>query len=87
MNGNFELAMQLLAVGMLTVFAILFLVVFIGNMIVKFVNKFVPEVEKVVAPPKTNSNNTIDAVKMAVITSAVQSITAGKGKVVKVEKI
>jgi len=85
MSENFQLALQLLGVGMITVFAILFLVVFIGNSIIRFVNRFVGE-ELVVAPPKKEVQQVIDQQKMAAIVSAVQIVTQGKGRVVKVEK-
>lgn len=88
MSSNFELALQLLFVGMLTVFAILFLVVFIGSTIIKFVNRYVPEtVASAPVAKQTTSIETIDPKKMSAIVSAVSSVTGGKGKVVKVEKI
>ena len=84
--NNLQLALQLLLVGMVTVFFILFLVVTIGNIIIQFINKFLPEAstKKAVAPVTQNS---VDEKKMAAIVSAVQIITKGKGKVVNVEKI
>ena len=85
MNGNFEIALQLLGVGMLTVFLILFIVVFLGNVIIRFVNKFLPPAQPKLAVSKT-TNTGIDSGKMAAIVAAVQAVTNGKGKVVKVEK-
>jgi oxaloacetate decarboxylase gamma subunit len=85
MNEKFQIALQLLGVGMTTVFAILFLVVFIGNMIIRFVNRYVGE-ELVSVPQKKEAQSVIDPQKMAAIVSAVQIVTEGKGKVVKVEK-
>lgn len=82
---NFDVALQLLGIGMLTVFTILFLVVFLGNLIIRFVNRFIPEIQKVSAnSPSTSSG--IDSNKMAAIVAAVQIVTSGKGKVVNVEK-
>lgn len=86
MNANFELALQLLGIGMITVFLILFLVVFIGNMIIKFVNRFLPQVEIKATKPRATTSE-ISAGKMAAIVAAVQTVTEGKGKVVKIEKI
>lgn len=86
MNSNLEIALQLLITGMVTVFLILFLVVFIGNMIIRFVNKYIPETENT-KQGSVRSNNEVDATKMAVISSTVQLVTGGKGKVVKVEKL
>lgn len=86
MDGKMDLAFQLLGIGMLTVFAMLFLVVFIGNMIILFVNKYAPE-EEAVIPLKKSAQDVIDPKKMSAIISAVQTVTGGKGKVVKVEKV
>ncbi len=86
MGEKMDLAFQLLGVGMLTVFAMLFLVVFIGNMIILFVNKYVPE-EEAVVPSKRSAGDAIDPGKMSAIISAVNTVTGGKGKVVKVEKV
>lgn len=88
MNGNFELAIQLLIVGMLTVFAVLFIVIFIGNTIIRFVNKYMPEtVATITKKSLQQSTNSIDPKKMSAIVSAIQVVTQEKGKVVKVEKI
>jgi|APHig6443717817_1056837.scaffolds.fasta_scaffold39546_2 oxaloacetate decarboxylase gamma subunit len=86
MDGKMDLAFQLLGIGMLTVFAMLFLVVFIGNMIILFVNKYAPE-EEAVIPLRKSTEDVIDPKKMSAIISAVQTVTGGKGKVVKVEKV
>ena len=77
---------ELLAIGMLTVFVILILVVVTGNLIVWFVNHFLPEKVKEKVAITINSA-TINPQKMAAIVSAVQVVTKGKGKVVKVEKM
>lgn len=85
--SNFEIALQLLGIGMITVFAILFLVVFIGNTIIKVVNRYMPEVEKTnTAKLQTTPSLAIDSRKVSAIVAAVQSVTQGKGKVVKIEK-
>ena len=86
MNSNFDLALQLLGVGMLTVFLILFLVVFLGNIIIRFVNRFVPQAQTV-APAPAVIPSAVDPKKMAAIVATVQIVTGGKGKVVNVEKI
>ena len=85
--SNFEIALQLLGIGMITVFAILFLVVFIGSTIIKVVNRYMPELEKTnIAKVQTTSSLAIDSRKVSAIVAAVQSVTQGKGKVVKIEK-
>ncbi len=89
MSENLNLALELLGVGMLTVFVVLLLVVFIGNTIIRYVNRFMPEDAKVARPVPTPvaQPSAIDRNKMAAIVSAVQIVTEGKGKVVKIEKI
>ena len=87
MESNFDLALELLGVGMLTVFFILFIVVFLGNMIIQFVNRYIPQVQTIPTTPSSSRSSTIDPNKMAAIVAAVQIVTDGKGKVVNVEKI
>ena len=41
--SDFGFALQLMGIGMITVFIILSLVVLIGNLIIRFVNKYLPE--------------------------------------------
>jgi len=77
---------ELLAIGMLTVFIILTLVVVTGNLIIRFVNRFIPEAKKKKVVQKLSSIG-IDSKKMAAIVSAVQIVSKGKGKVVNVEKV
>jgi oxaloacetate decarboxylase (Na+ extruding) subunit gamma len=78
-------ALQLMFIGMLTVFLILLLVVVIGNLIVRFVNKYVQE--SVIVQKSNNVElQAIEPRKMAAIVSAVQIVTNGRGKVVKVDK-
>ncbi|RPJ56864.1 MAG: oxaloacetate decarboxylase [Dehalococcoidia bacterium] len=77
-------AFWILIVGMITVFIILWLVVLTGNLIIKFVNRFVPETEgsKRVTKASALSNGT-----SAAISAAVSIITNGKGKVTKITKV
>lgn len=82
---NFDVALQLLGIGMLTVFTILFLVVLLGNLIIRFVNRFIPELQ-IVSKTIPSKSVSIDPKKMAAIVAAVQIVTSGKGKVVNVEK-
>lgn len=86
MDSNFEIALELLGLGMLTVFLILFLVVFIGDLIIRFVNRYVSAPE-VIAVSKRNNHESIPTGNMAAIVAAVKSVTQGKGHVVKVEKL
>lgn len=81
-----ETALLLLIVGMITVFTGLFLVVFIGNTIIKFTNRFIqPEIAKPVV--SRTSNNAIDSKKLQAIEIAVKQALNGKANVLKVERI
>ena len=85
MNEGFSTALMLLAVGMITVFTILALIVIFGNILISLVNKFIPEakISKVVSGI---SQGTIDPRKMAAIVSAVDVVTEGKAKVTSIMK-
>jgi len=82
---NLGLAMELLVVGMITVFTILFLVIVIGNLIIRLVNKYIPE-EAVGRTPSAPASNT-GAGKIAAITGAVKALTGGRGNVTKIERL
>lgn len=77
-------AITIMAVGMITVFFILFLIVFIGNTIILLSNKYLPEEIIPVKLKKATetSNNTF-----AAITAAIEVVTKGKGKVTNIKKI
>ncbi|HPM12916.1 MAG TPA: OadG family protein [Bacteroidales bacterium] len=83
-----DIALLLLVVGMLTVMVALFLVVGVGNMIIRFVNKFVPaEVVTKAKQTVSKASTTIPANTMAAIVSAVSTVTQGRGTVVNVQKV
>lgn len=80
-------ALELLGVGMVTVFIILALVVIIGNLIIRFVNKYIGEDSK---PLSINSGTTgveVNPKKLAAIISAVNIVTKGTGRVTDVKKL
>ena len=85
--NEFSIALELLGVGMITVFIILALVVLIGNLIIRFVNKYIPEEAAKVTPAVVGQKNGLNPKTMAAIVSAVNIVTSGKGKVSKIEKI
>ena len=73
----------LLVVGLGTVFCALLLIIGMGNLLISVINRFFPEEEvKPQAAPAGVAPNS----RMA-IESAVNTITAGKGKVESIEKI
>lgn len=72
-----------MAVGMITVFAILLIIIYLGKLLIALFNKYAPE--EVVAPKK-GAAVPIPAHIIAAITAAVNVVTLNKGKIVKVEK-
>ena len=86
MEEGLSTAVMLLAVGMITVFTILALIVFFGNLLITLVNKFIPE-EKVSKVVRSVTLGAIDSRKMAAIVSAVDVVTEGKAKVTSITKV
>ena len=94
---NIETGLLLMAVGMMTVFAILLIVINLGKGLILLVNKYAPEEvvvkkaapsrAKVVAPVVAPVAPVMGGPETAAIVSAVSVLTAGQGKVVKIEKI
>lgn len=86
MNEAFTTAFELLAVGMITVFTILALIVFFGNILISLVNKYTPESKVAAIINMTAGKGSLDAKKMAAIVSAVDVVTEGKAKVTSITK-
>ena len=88
MDSNFLEALKLLGVGLSTVFVVLLLIIGFGNLLIKAVNKFVPE-EEVPAkePVAQNSSAAIDPAVQQAIDLAVQQLTGGKGRAVKIQRL
>lgn len=86
---NLSLGLMLMAVGMITVFAILLIVINLSKLLIAVVNKVAPEdvVAKKTVNTQTPSSTIIDPNTMAAIKGAVNIVTGGKGKVMTVEKI
>jgi len=85
--NDMGMALELLGVGMITVFIILALVVILGDLIIRFVNRFMPEVEKVLPSQQGNFTSEINPKKMAAIVSAVNTVTNGAGHIKKIERL
>ena len=82
---NLEVALMLMVVGMATVFVILLIVIYLGKGLIGLVNRIAPE-----ETPKKKTSivaPTADAGAMDAIKAAVEILTAGKGQVVKIEKL
>jgi oxaloacetate decarboxylase gamma subunit len=83
---NLGLGLTLMLIGMITVFAILLIVIYLSKGLINIVNKVAPEEapKKKVETPATAK---IDSNIMAIIEAAVKELTAGKGTVTSVEKL
>lgn len=84
---NMGLGLMLMVVGMITVFAILLIVIYLSKLLITIVNKVAPEEVVVKKNVATVAPAVIAPDAMAAIKGAVNIVTGGKGKVVKVEKI
>lgn len=83
---NIELGLMLMLVGMSTVFVILLIVIWLSTLLIKVVNKVAPP-EEVAKPKVSTSKVPVDAGTADAIKAAVDIITAGKGRVVNIEKM
>ena len=83
---NLSTAFMLMAVGMVTVFIILLVVIFLGKLLTALVNKYAPAEE--VAPAKhTKHPAPIPGNILASLTASVNVVTQNKGKITKIEKM
>jgi len=84
---NINEALSLLVIGMLAVFIILILVTVIGNTIIRFTNRFIPDSKlTTVKSGGPSGDNEVHPRKMAAIIAAVDILSKGKGSVHKIEK-
>ena len=83
---NIPEALKLLTVGMLTVFTILLIVIYLGKGLIAFINRFAPEEVKDVKTAKV-VQTPVDVNTTAIINEAVKQITAGKGHATNIRKL
>lgn len=81
------IGLQLMIVGMCTVFAILLIVIYGGKLLISIVNKIAPEEEAVAKKTVTAQTGVVDASTMAVLQEVVKQLTGGKGHVESAKKI
>lgn len=82
---NIGTGLLLMVVGMCTVFLILLIVIWLSRFLITVVNRIAPEEEpkkKAVAGGASTDAGAMDAIK-----AAVEILTAGKGQVIKIEKL
>jgi oxaloacetate decarboxylase gamma subunit len=87
METNSGTALMLMVTGMLTVFTILFLVVLCSKIMIMIINRFFQELVDLEPAPHLLGGQTLDPKKVSVIISAVEAVTAGKGKIQEIKKI
>ena len=80
---NLNTALGLLVVGVITVMIVLWLVVIIGNLVVRLTNRFIPVKD---TPTGGTGRGTADSKKMAAIVAAVDAVTEGKGNVDSIQR-
>lgn len=85
MNEDLNTALSLMGIGMITVFVVLSCVVLLGNLLIRFVNRFVPA--PVIKTSPNRSSDQIAPSKIAAITAAVDIFTKGKGQVSSIKKL
>jgi len=76
-------ALTLMGIGMATVFMVLLIIIFLGTLLIKTVNKFFPEEVKPVAAKV----QAIDANVQEAINKAIMAISGGKKSAQKIEKL
>jgi oxaloacetate decarboxylase gamma subunit len=76
-------ALTLMGIGLATVFVVLLIIIFLGTLLIKTVNKFFPEEVKPVAAKV----QAIDANVQEAINKAIMAISGGKKSAQKIEKL
>jgi oxaloacetate decarboxylase gamma subunit len=83
MTEEMSAGVTLLLIGMVTVVLVLFLVVTMGNVLIRLVN-LLPEAE--LPAPNTKSSVEVPPNKIAAITAAINMFTQGKAQITSIEK-
>lgn len=87
MTENINLAVQVLLVGMVSVFLILGMVVGIGRSLIYLVNRFSPAPAVVAKKNKASLSNNLSPQRIAVLTAVVDRVTNQKGIIKSIQKI
>ncbi len=80
---NLLLGLELMGIGMVTVFAILLIVIYGSRLIISLINKVAPAES---SPAVTQASGPDEGVQ-AVLEAAVAQITGGRGHIAKISKI
>lgn len=83
---NIGTGLMLMLVGMCTVFVILLIIIWLSTLLIKAVNKFAPPEEEVKRKPAV-ATVSLEEDSVKAINIAVEKLTGGNGKVMKIEKL
>jgi len=86
MTENLNIALQLLLVGMVTVFFILTIVVGLGKLLITLVNKYAATTTVAVSKRQPKAAE-FSKQKLAVLSAVVETVTQGQGVIKSVKKI
>ena len=79
-----SIGLELMGIGMVTVFAILLIVIFGSRLLITIINRIAPEESK---PEKAAPAADATAAVRPVLDAAVAQLTGGKGHIVKITEI
>ena len=82
---NINIGLQLMLVGMVTVFVILLIVIYGSRLLIRIINKIAPE-EAPAAKKAAGPADETSAVR-PVLEAAVAQLTGGKGHIVNIKKL
>ena len=78
-------ALQLMGIGLATVFSVLLLIILLGNWMISLINKYAPEEEK--PQPRAAQPAAVDSNVRQAVDLAIRKLTNGNSKLEKIEKI
>ena len=83
---KFVEALTLMGIGLATVFVVLLIIIFLGGLLIKTVNKFFPEEVKPVAKAAA-AVQAVDQSIQEAINKAIMTLSGGKQSAQKIEKL
>jgi oxaloacetate decarboxylase gamma subunit len=86
MSTSISTAITLMVVGMITVFLVLFLVYITGNILIRAINRWIPDTSIPVPVNSGSPSSEIPSKTIAAITTAVEIVSDGKAQIINIEK-
>lgn len=83
---NINTALMLMAVGMGTVFLILFFIIYFSKGLIVLINKYVPEDTRQTVSRASARVSEIPAATVAAITAAVNAASGGRARVTQIDR-